>query len=60
MLDPGSFAQMRESLYLNIGILCAMSGKLPSEIFDDPDWLSNFAFNIKISKIYWDASKARQ
>lgn len=55
MFEPGAFMQTRENLKLNIGILCFMSGKLPSEIFEDENWLPNFLFNLKIANVFWDA-----
>jgi hypothetical protein len=36
-----------------IGFLAAMSGRLPHEVFDDPNWPKHILFNIKVSNIFW-------
>ena len=54
----------RDEEYMQaLGFLALMSGRLPHEIFEDPDWNRNILFNMRVSNLTWriiiDILKAR-
>ena len=54
----------RDEEYMQaLGFLALMSGRLPHEIFEDPEWYKHILFNLRVSNITWriiiDILKAR-
>ena len=62
-LDPDSFEERSDEYMQAIGFLALMSGRLPHEIFEDPDWNSTLIWDLRVSnatfKVFFDILKMR-
>jgi len=62
-LDPDEYEERSDEYMQAIGFLALMSGRLPSEIFEDPNWNSTILFNLKCSnsvfRMIFDVMKLR-
>jgi len=44
----------RDEEYMQaLGFLSIMSGRLPHEIFEDPEWNRHILFNLRVSNLTW-------
>ena len=52
-IDPDGFLDRDDELMIAIGFLAKLSGKLPSEILENPNWLKTLMFDLKVSNLTW-------
>lgn len=50
-INPDEWIGTDEDLMQSLGWLALMSGRLPSEIFEDPNWPKTILFNLRISNM---------
>jgi len=52
-LNPADDYEMDDDMRFNIGLLALGAGKLPHELFDDPEWHQTIMFDLNISTHTW-------
>lgn len=51
--DPDGYLDREDELMKSIGFLAAISGRLPHEIFEDPDWPDTVVWDLRCSNFFW-------
>ena len=50
-INPDDWCETDDELMQALGYLALMSGRLPHEIFEDPEWPKNILFDMKVSNL---------
>lgn len=50
-ISGDEFEERTDEYMQALGFLALLSGRLPSEIFDDPEWPKHILFNMKCSNL---------